>query len=96
MAVDEVEEPSPLKSCMLSYTLWVESHPVPSSGLPLALMNWLCDTLQNEVLEAGLAKFIKTLSMAMPPLGREKFVQNRLTLLERIAHEVEQPPFPGT
>jgi hypothetical protein len=74
MAVDIAADPSPTQSCTMSYTSWVDTHPAPTSGLPLQWMTWLGDALWNEVPKEGLAKFIKTLSLAKPAIGREKFV----------------------
>jgi hypothetical protein len=96
MAVDVNADPSPTQSCATSYTLWVDTHPVPTSGLPLQWTTWLGDTLQNEVPEEGLAKFIKTLSLAKPVIGQEKFVQNRLQALANVVHAFKLSPVPGT
>jgi hypothetical protein len=100
MAIDEIEDPSsPFSSRATSYTLWVESHLAPTSGSPLVWRTWLADTLWNEVPAAGLTKFIKTLSLARPELGRKMFVQNRLKALDEAILEVVcdfTPPIPGT
>jgi hypothetical protein len=35
MVIDDDTDPSPTQSCATSYTSWVDTHPVPTSGLPL-------------------------------------------------------------
>jgi hypothetical protein len=95
MAIDDDADPSPTQSHATSYTLWVDTHPAPTSGSPLQWTTWLGNTLQNEVLEQGLAEFIKMLSLTRPVIGQEKFVQNRLQALANTVCNFKQSPTPG-
>jgi hypothetical protein len=69
MAVDADVDPSPTQSRVMSYISWVDTHPAPTSGLPLQWTTWLGNALWNKVPKEGLAKFIKTLSLIRPVIG---------------------------
>jgi hypothetical protein len=96
MAIDDDADPSPTQSRATSYTSWVDTHPVPTSGLPLQWTIWLGDALWNKVPAQGPAEFIKTLALTRPAKGQEKFVQNWLEALMNTVHIFEQSHPPST
>jgi hypothetical protein len=88
--------PSSQESSEACFNSWVPYHPAPTSGLPLQWRTWFGEALRNEVLEEGLAEYVKAMSYTQLKINRDKFVQNRLSMLADAVLVFKMPPVPGT